>query len=98
MTNTELLVIHQWSLAPFVGFEHPFLTVNSHTLIYTWIMLGVLTGILLICRFAVMGKNRVAQYLILSFMSSIIDTTTQALTFFSFKHCAFIGSLFCFIF
>lgn len=98
MKSLDLLEAEQWSLAPIFGFEHPLLSLNQSTIINTWAALILIFIVLLPVSWILKRKTSVARFIILSFIQSFVDMTTQALGTFSFNHFSFITALFCFIF
>lgn len=86
-----------WSLAPLVGFEHPLLTINMHTIVYTWIVIAFLFIILLPVRIILSRNFPLLRTTILAYTQAFIDTTTQAFNGFYANHTIFIASLFTFI-
>jgi F-type H+-transporting ATPase subunit a len=98
MKGLDLLESEQWSLAPLFGFEHPFLTLNQPTIVNTWLALLLMFIVALPVSWFLKRKDSILRQLILTFVQSFIDMTTQALGTFSFMHFSFIATLFCFIF
>jgi len=96
MTGLNTPATHQWSLASLWGHQHPLLTINAETVIYTWIMLGLLFIIALLLRLTLNTNGR-ARFMVLTLVSSLADTTKQTLGVFSFNHFSFIATLFVFI-
>lgn len=97
MKGFELVESEQLSLSPFLGYEHPFFIINTHTVFYTLVMLAVLAIMLIPIQWIVKKNNGVARFLTLSFVQFLIDLVNQAIAPFSFAHFCFISSLFCFI-
>ncbi len=95
MKGLDILETEQWSLAPLIGYKHPFLAVNISTIVHTWIILGLLVLTLIPIRWVL--KSRFGCYIVTSFVSFFIDLTTQSLEKFSFTHFSFIASIFTFI-
>lgn len=87
----------QWSLGYFLGWQHPLLEVNKATIINTWILLGIFILLLLPVKRLLKSEQGFGRYIILSIADFFIDMCDQALGIFSFKHVAFITTLFCFI-
>ncbi len=96
MKGFELIESEQLSLSPFLGYEHPFLMINTDTILYTWVVLALLLIMLIPIRWIV-KKSGIARFLTLSFVQSLIDLVNQAITPFSFAHFSFIATIFCFI-
>ncbi len=97
MDGLEIVESNHWSLAPLLGFEHPFLTINMHTIVYTWIVLLFLCIILLPVRFILSRNIPIVRTTILAYTQTFIDTCNQAFNGFYANHVIFIASLFTFI-
>ncbi len=97
MESFEFLEEHLWNPLGYLGFTNDFLKINKHTIIDTWIVLGVLSTIIIIARYFLAQNNRTAQYFLTSFVQNFKDLTTQSFGTFIYKHFAFITSLFIFI-
>jgi len=97
MSGFDLVETDQWLLGPLFGIDHTFLRVNKATIIYTWITLIILAGILLIGRYFLRKKDGMGNYITLSFMQFFVDQINQALTTFSMTHFVFITTIFCFV-
>lgn len=98
MKGLDLLEAEQWSLAPIFGFESPFLALNQSTIINTWAALLLIFIVVLPVGWFLKRKDSIVRFIILSFIQSFVDMTTQAIGSFSFTHFSFITALFCFIF
>jgi F-type H+-transporting ATPase subunit a len=96
MTGVDALKTHFWSIEELVGFSHPFLRINSETVIHTWIILAILFTLLLLIRFVLL-RNPIGRYLAVSYVEFFINLTKQSLGTFVFNHFAFINALFLFI-
>ncbi len=96
MKGVELGETAVWSLAPIVGYDHPFLTVNATFVIHTWLVLIILFLMLLPVRW-ILKHTKIGRFLILSFINFFINLTQQATKTFSFAHFSFITALFSFI-
>ncbi|MGB8367222.1 MAG: FoF1 ATP synthase subunit a [Candidatus Babeliales bacterium] len=96
MKGVELGETTVLSLAPIVGYEHPFLTINSTFVMHTWFAIALLFIILLPVKW-ILNNTQIGRFLILSFINFFMDLTTQATKNFSFGHFSFITALFSFI-
>lgn len=96
MKGTEFIETPQWSLAPIIGYKHPFLTINVDTVVHTWIILGIITLFLIPVRWILLN-TRIGKFLILSFVSFFVNLTKQSLGSFVFSHFSFVTALFTFI-
>jgi F-type H+-transporting ATPase subunit a len=97
MKGSEILDIKPWKLS-WLGLEHPFFTVNSTTVIYTWIILGFIILLALFVRLSLKKKDSIVRFIATEFIASFLDMCQQTLgTAFTFSHFVFIMSLFVFI-
>lgn len=94
MKGIDLFETKQWLLP--VGIDHPFLYLNIHTLVYTWITLGIITALLFWGRSLLNKKDSLGRFLTLSFVRFFIDLVSQSLSF-EFGHFVFITTTFCFV-
>ena len=98
MNSAHLLeTTDHWSIGSWFGLEHPLLELNKATIINTWILLIIFLIILLPVKQLLKSPHSISRFIILSITNFFVDMCTQALGIFSFKHIAFITSLFCFI-
>lgn len=94
MKGIDLFGTEQWLLP--VGIDHPFLYLNIHTIVYTWITLSIMTALLLCGRSLLNKKDSLGRFLTLSFVRFFIDLVSQSLPF-EFGHFVFITTTFCFV-
>ena len=87
----------QWRPLSYIGFEHPFFSIDLETVINTWIVLGVLILLVMLGRLALRYKLSTARYLTVAYVRSFIDLCSGSFGFFSYHHTAFILSIFTFI-
>ena len=87
----------QWQPLSYLGFNHPFFSVNSNTIINTWIVLGALILLIALARWSLNYKSSAGRYIVLSYIRSFVDLCSQSFGHFSFSHTAFIVSIFTFI-
>ena len=97
MKGIGLLNSKQWQPLSYFGFEHPFFSIDSETVINTWIVLLVLIVLIIAARSAIRYKSSIGRYIALSYVRSFIDLCSQSFGFYSFDHSAFIIALFTFI-
>lgn len=86
-----------WNLLGWAGIQHPFWYINVHTVIQTWIVLGVICLCIAVVRFFLPRKKSSIHFLATSFIGSFMDLCTQTLGVWNFPHFAFVTSLFIFI-
>ena len=97
MNGFDLAETDQWLLGPFFGIDHAFLSINKQTVLYTWITLLLLAGVLFLGRYFLTKKNGLGKYLTLSFIQFFVDLINQTLATFSMGHFIFITTTFCFV-
>ncbi len=97
MSGFDLAKTDQWHLGPFFGIDHTFLRINKPTVLYTWITLLLLAGLLFLGRYLLTKKNGLGKYLTLSFIQFFVDLINQTLARFSMGHFIFITTTFCFV-
>jgi F-type H+-transporting ATPase subunit a len=88
-----------WKPFAFIGLTHPFFDINGDTIVYTWIALGIITGICLGVRYILNYHHHTllgfaAQKILSNFASMIIQATDHLVD----RYYYFIASLFIFIF
>ncbi len=87
----------QWQPLSYLGFDHPFFSINSDTIINTWIVIGTIIALILVARWFLKFKSSSGRYIVLMYVRSFIDLCSQSFGYFSFAHTAFIIALFTFI-
>jgi F-type H+-transporting ATPase subunit a len=92
--GTDLFGTEQW-LIP-AGVEHPFFYLNIHTILYTWITLGIIAALLFWGRYFLTKKDSLGKFITISFVQFFMDLLKQSLPF-SFGHFVFITTTFCFV-
>lgn len=98
MHDLELVSTQEWSLSHLTGLSHPFFSINTETIFNTWLVLIALTLFCFIIRFMLHYSHGIGRYSIMQCVYFFVDLCEQNLDNFSFKHFAFITSLFVFIF
>jgi F-type H+-transporting ATPase subunit a len=96
MTSGHVLDADSWSLS-WLGLKHPFFTITSSTVIYTWIIIALLALILLPVRRMLANKAGVGGYIVKAYVSTFMDLCEQTIGSFSFVHFSFITAIFTFI-
>lgn len=97
MKDLGILDAKQWHPLSYFGFDHPFFALDAHTILNTWAVLFALIIIIIIARIALRYKSSIGRYFAISYTRSFINLCSQSFGFFSYKHTAFIISLFTFI-
>jgi len=97
MKGIDLLGGKVWKPFAAFGLDHPFFSINAHTVTNTWITLLVLLLLLLPIRYFLKHKLGVVRYILITFIKALMDLTQQTLNRFSFKHFSFFAAIFIFI-
>ncbi len=87
----------QWHPLSYLGFSSPFFSINSDTIINTWITIAAIMLFIVLARWLLRYKSNTGRYVVLMYVRSFIDLCSQSFGYFSFGHTAFIISLFTFI-
>lgn len=87
---------HTFSIGTPFGYTSHFLLVDTHTVLYTWIILGITLLALLAIR-VIFHRHMLVQHIVVTGVKSLVTLTTQSLGSFYFNHFCFISALFLFI-
>jgi len=87
----------QWRPLSYLGIDHSFFSINSDTIINTWVVLGVLLILIILARILILKKSSSGRYIVLSYVRTFMDLCSQSFGYFSFAHTAFIIAIFTFI-
>jgi F-type H+-transporting ATPase subunit a len=87
----------QWRPLSYFGFNHSFFSINSDTIINTWIVLGTILILIVLALWLLRYKSSTGRYVVLTYVRSFVDLCSQSFGYFSFGHTAFIVALFTFI-
>lgn len=98
MNDLDLVASEQWRPLFAYGFHDPFWSLNSMTLIYTWITLAILFLFLIPIQYALQKKTSILRHLVISAIQYFMDLSEQSIGYFTFKHFSFISTIFWFIF
>lgn len=94
MKGPELLDIKPWEFS-WLGLN---ITLNSTTVLHTWIILGLILLLIVFTRFFFHKKESIVRFVVTEFAISFLDMCQQTLgSYYSFSHFVFITSLFIFI-
>lgn len=96
MNDLNLVDSHGIYVGTLFGFSHPFFTLNSATIMHTWLVIAKLAVCILLIRWALTFSTSV-RYAVLIATRAFASMITQSLGDFSFKHFSFITALFIFI-
>lgn len=97
MQKFELFEEHFWQPLSKFGLKGAFWNLSPKAIIFTWIVLFILLIVSIIARILIQKKDSFSGFLVLDFVRSFENLITQTLGQYSFKHFAFITSLFIFI-
>lgn len=98
MEGLESVSGHQWYPLKAFGFTNQFFSLNGHTLINTWIALGIIIACVIPIRWLLRDRSSIMYYLITTYIRSFYTLVQQTLEqHFSFNHFCFITSIFTFI-
>jgi F0F1-type ATP synthase, subunit a len=97
MNEIDSVQDHGFSVGHYFGSESSFFSINTHTVIYTWITIAIIFALLIIARLSLRKKNSLGQFITLSFVRFFVDMASQSLPSFNFSHFAFIATTFCFV-
>lgn len=86
-----------WSPLAHFGLTHPFFSIIISTVLSTWVILGIIFGLIFLFRRSLSNKESYLRFCILESVSALMDMVTQSLGHFTYKHFSFIASLFFFI-
>lgn len=86
-----------WLIGPLFRSNHPFFSINKHTVLYTWATLALVLILIGVARYFLMKKDSFARFVVLYVVRMLMEMVEQTMSQFSFAHFAFIASLFCFI-
>jgi F-type H+-transporting ATPase subunit a len=98
MAEFSLLKEHTWQPLSSLGLTHPFFSINSTTVMHTWIILIILGSALLIIRWLLYKQTTIGSFLAISLVRYFINLCEQSLGMHSFMHFSFVTALFIFIF
>lgn len=89
---------HHWKPLERFGLTGDIWSLNSETIIFTWIVLGILLIVSITGRYFLNKKdNNTISFVITTALKSLIDLVTQTIGKFSYNYFAFISSMFIFI-
>jgi len=97
MGNDNILTGHQWQPLLQYGFDHPFWTLDTDTLIGTAVVTIIIIALSLYANYALKGKQSISKFIFLKYVDGFKDLLKQTLQSTPLKHLAFIGSIFTFI-
>lgn len=97
MESVDIFEKHAWRPLSEFGFTHPFFEVESHTLIFTWIALGIILLLAILGRICLNYPHTLAGHIVKKYIRSFMDMIEQSLHHFVYKYFAFITVLFTFL-
>ena len=91
-------VFHHSTWYPsFLGVSHPFFTIHTDTVFFTWVSMGVLLLLALIARYYLYKPATSVGHLIRLIITAFLSMIRQSLPNFNYVHFSFIVTIFCFI-
>lgn len=82
----------------YFGIEHSFFDINIHTIIQTWIVIGIIIVVAVPTSLLLRNHLSILSYALIEYIRSFYEMVYQTLgVYFSFNHFAFITALFTFI-
>ena len=72
MSGSDIFATEQWLIGPYFGSNHPFFSINKHTVIYTWITIAIVAALLFIGRYFVKKKQGIGKHITLSFIEFFV--------------------------
>lgn len=97
MDGIDVGHVHTWSLSGLFHVKSSFLELNAHTLINTWIVMGIIFILCIVSLIMMHHSGNVARHAILMIVDAADQFCSQAIGFFSLKHISFVATLFIFI-
>src|SRR5688500_10897683 len=97
MHNQGMLHHHIWNLFTAFGLTTKFWTLQSDTLISTWVILGILTIISLYIHQCLKNESSLMRWITLQYVQAFRDLLQQSLKSCPINHLAMISTLFTFI-
>jgi len=97
MKGLELFEEKFWRPLSYFGLTHHFFNINYSTVVYTWIVIGILITILIPIYIILQRKPGLIHFIVTSFINYFVDLSKQSLGFFSLTHFTFVTAIFTFI-
>ncbi len=97
MKSFEGLEQTTWNPLSIFGLHYELAEINISTIINTWVVLGILITLLVLCRILMRNRRGIIHYLVTSSIVSFMDLVTQTLGSFIYPYFALVLSLFIFI-
>lgn len=94
MDNSNIFSLkHLWYPLSYFGFTQRIFGVAADTVINTWIVIGILIAISLLCRYFLDQKDGVGRFTVIYLFESFYDMCQQGLSCFTYRHFSFITTL-----
>ena len=97
MKGLDLFHTHEWHPLASFGVTHPFFVLNSETIMYTWLGLGIIFIVAILARLSLNYPESLSAHCTLLYIRNFMDMIDQSFNRFIYKYFAFIASLFTFI-
>ncbi|KKR96656.1 MAG: ATP synthase subunit a [candidate division TM6 bacterium GW2011_GWE2_41_16] len=98
MKDIEIFHEHFWKPFTTFGLNQKFLYLSADTLIFTWVVLGVIIVLSILARIAIKKPNSIAGHAVLQLVGAAVSMAQQALGIFSEKYSIYVAILFGYIF
>jgi len=97
MENNNILTGHQWQPLLRYGFDHPFWTLHTDTLIGTALVTTIIIIFSLYAHHVLQRKKSISKFIIIQYVKGLQNLLQQSLHSAPLEHLAIIGSFFTFI-
>lgn len=98
MEGFELIHVHEWYPLAFLGLTSPWFSVNAETVLFTWLVMGIMIVLALIGRWALRKPHSVMGYVARSYITAFRSMVGQSCNRVVYRYFLFITTLFTFIF
>lgn len=97
MAGIDIFEHDQWHpLAPF-GLEHPFFSLDAHTIIYTWIALAFMLMFIIAARVTIRYPHTIGAYIVKKYVRGFMRMVKDAFHEINYRYVLFITTLFTFL-
>lgn len=98
MSDGNFIVNHTWHPFEYLGLTHPFFSINSDTVTYTWVVMGIIFVLSVVGRLLFeFAPQSVGGYLTKRYVNSFISMVRGSFNTFHYNYFAFIAVLFTFL-
>ncbi len=97
--NSSSMIQHlTWKPFAHFGFNHPFWSLQAHTLISTWVIIGLIITLSFYISRCLKNESSLIRFVVLQYVKVFQDLLTQSIQSCPVNHLAMIAGLFSFIF